>query len=74
MTIIYSPLGRAVEVAPESVATWRTKGWSIEAPEPVVVPETLPTRVARKQSSDVTPPGQSEVEGDEPAHVASDEE
>jgi hypothetical protein len=51
---------RSADIVASSLPFWEGRGWSTEAS---VAPKTLRRAVARAQPSDVTAPGESEVEG-----------
>lgn len=71
MITIYDAAGHSAQVVAQSVPLWLARGWTEGPPRPrrtagpvdLVVSEELRERDVRTQPSDVTAPGESEVEG-----------
>ena len=85
MIRIEGPEGQSAKIVAESLPVWVAKGWrEADAPKEapaapelnLVVSPKLRGSSASAQPSDVTAPGESKVEGDEPQseHVAQDKE
>ena len=81
MITIYGPGGAPAQVEPEAVPVWTARGWTLTepsapAPTDLDLSTELRAAVVSAQPSDVTAPGESEIEGVAPKapHVSQDEE